>query len=476
MDELEYIVKGALMMCDQGGAPDFFKPTHTTTTKIKGRPVATKADFVPLTNIPSFKICMLTQKPCVPETTTSWRDTVSSSVGGKDALIGRSKCKCNAGGTIEFMTSGQTPLPEDAKAEVEDMQKQAQRTLDDAGYGDSVGEAGFVEGMIPVWGSGRDMINDIQTGDVGGAVMNGAFLLWDVVSIGVGIFSFGGGTVAMQGAKAAVKCTIKTGAKTIAQKALQGLGKSGFKKLLKGPLKKSLDDIAKKLDNMPVRWCFTGDTLIHTKNGLVEIRNIKIDDEVYSYDEEKGEITLGKVTGLFEGEADEILAIQTEKETIRTTRNHPFYVNGEFKDAEQIEKGDVLFSVFNREIQVISLNYVSESIKVYNFVVENEHCYFVGKEGILVHNDCDEVIKNIKNSLIKNEKEGDKIVKKVDLSLFTKRNHPTGGMKKTRFEDPKSHWSISKDIDSHNGGAWKLFDKKGNRIATIGENGEIIGK
>ena len=78
------------------------------------------------------------------------------------------------------------------------LQEQAQRELDDSGQGNSVGETGFVEGMIPVWGSGRDLVNDIQTGDVGGAILNGGFLVWDVASIVVGVFTFGGGTVAMQ--------------------------------------------------------------------------------------------------------------------------------------------------------------------------------------------------------------------------------------------------------------------------------------
>ncbi|GHT59713.1 hypothetical protein AGMMS50239_07000 [Bacteroidia bacterium] len=257
MDELEYITTNALMMCDQGGAPDFFKPTYNTKIKIHGCLVATKVDFTPLVNIPSFKICMVTQKPCVP-VTIPWENTWAVKVMGQETLIGRSKCRCTIGGTIEFMTSGQIPLPDDAQAEVEDMQKQAQQALDDAGYGDSVGEAGFVEGMIPVWGSGRDMVNDIQTGDVGGAIMNAGFLVWDVASIAVGVFTFGGGTVAMQAGKAGMKGAIKAGAKTISKKMLQGLGKTGFKKLSKEVLSESLKKTMAKLARKPV----TADTAI----------------------------------------------------------------------------------------------------------------------------------------------------------------------------------------------------------------------
>jgi G:T-mismatch repair DNA endonuclease (very short patch repair protein) len=61
MDQLEYITKNALMICDQGGAPDFFKPTYNTTVKIHGCLVATNQDAIPMANIPSFKVCKLTQ-------------------------------------------------------------------------------------------------------------------------------------------------------------------------------------------------------------------------------------------------------------------------------------------------------------------------------------------------------------------------------------------------------------------------------
>ena len=341
MDELEYITKNALMMCDQGAAPDFFKPTYNTHIKIHGCLVATKVDFTPLTNIPSFKICKLTQKPCLPATTIPWEKTWPVKVMGEETLIGESTCRCTVGGTVEFMTSGQIPLPDDALQEVKDLQAQAQRELDDSGNGDSVGEAGFAEGMIPVWGSGRDMINDIQTGDVGGA-----------------------------------------------QKALQGLGKAGFKKLSKEALKKSTKDLAEKLGCFVVKGCFSGETLIHTEKGLIQIKDIKIGDNVFSYDAEKDAIVLNKVSNIFENEVDEILEIKTDNETIRTTRNHPFYVNGEFKDAEQIRIGDALFSKEMQKTKIISMNFVPEVIKVYTFEVENSHCYFVGEEGILVLNEC----------------------------------------------------------------------------------------
>lgn len=389
MDELEYITLNALMMCDQGAAPDFFKPTYNTKVKIHGCLVATNKDATPLINIPSFKVCKITGGPCVPATIPmTWQDTWQVKVKGINSLIGKSNCRCPVGGKVEFMTSGQVPLPDDAAQEVKEMQDQAQKELDDSGQGNSVGEAGLVEGMIPVWGSGRDLINDIQTVDVGGSLMNAGFLIWDVASIAVGVVSFGTGTVAMQGAKAGIKGAIKAGAKAVSKEALQQMGKAAFKKLGKNALK-SAEKLQAKLCNITkVFGCFTAETLIQTPTGLQCIKDIKVGDEVFSFDEEIQKVTIRKVTCLFEEEVQEILEIETEEEVISTTRNHPFFVNGEFKDAEQIEIGEYLFTCNGNLVKVLSLNYIPKVCKVYNFEVREDHCYFVGQHGILVLNAC----------------------------------------------------------------------------------------
>lgn len=396
MDELEYITVDALMMCDMGGAPDFFKPTYNTTVKIHGCLVATNKDAISITNIPSFKVCKITKGRCTPATQPmTWKDTWQVKIKGVESLIGKSTCPCKVGGKIEFMTSGQVPLPPDAAAEVKDLQDQSQRELDDAGLGDSVGETGFVEGMIPVWGSGRDLVNDIQTGDVGGAILNAGFLIWDVASVVAGVFSFGAATVAMQGAKTGVKATIHAGAKVIAQSAMKGLGKAGFNKLTKEALEKSVKELREKLLCALVRACFTGDTLIHTSNGLKPIKDIQIGDEVYSYEEDKGQTVLKTVTHLFEEEVAEILELHTEHEILKTTRNHPFYINGAFKDAGQIEPGEHLLTREGKQVKVLGLNYLPERTKVYNFEVEDCHCYFVGGDGVLVLNTCPGLLKRL---------------------------------------------------------------------------------
>ena len=60
---------------------------------------------------------------------------------------------------------------------------------------------------------------------------------------------------------------------------------------------------------------------------------------------------------------------------------------------------------------------------------------------------------------------------RVDLSRFTARQRGT-----QTFRDPKSGYSISKDTAGHGGRAWKLLNKRGNRIYSLDADGNIIAR
>lgn len=380
MDDLEYITKGALMMCDKGAAPDYFKPDFNTKTKIDECLVATEMDAKPVKNIPSFKICSLTQKPCVPVTSPkTWKGTWQVKVDGAETLIGKSTCPCSTGGKIEFMTSGQVPLPADAAEEVQKMQDQAQEELNDSGEGDSVGESGLVEGFIPVWGSGRDAVNDFQQGRWGWGLFNSAMVVVDV-------FTLGGGSVVKGAIKGGVKATAKAVGKSAVKGLAKGLGKGAFKKLTKVALKSSIDDVAKKLLKTCVFACFPAGTQVHTELGLKNIEEIQTGDKVWAYNEETEETALQKVLYTMEKESDHTVEIVTENETIETTALHPFYVNGKWKEASELEKGDRIITQNKEEIVIKSVEFKYTSQKVYNFEVAHWHTYFVGENLFLVHN------------------------------------------------------------------------------------------
>ncbi len=58
---------------------------------------------------------------------------------------------------------------------------------------------------------------------------------------------------------------------------------------------------------------------------------------------------------------------------------------------------------------------------------------------------------------------------KVDISLFTIKLKGGQGLR------GPDEYVIQKDNAGHGGSAWKLKDSKGNRIASLRANGEVVG-
>lgn len=58
----------------------------------------------------------------------------------------------------------------------------------------------------------------------------------------------------------------------------------------------------------------------------------------------------------------------------------------------------------------------------------------------------------------------------VDLGQFDQKVNG-----KTAYKE-KGGWTVEKDTAGHGGRKWKLKDKSGDRVASLGENGEVLGK
>ena len=76
-------------------------------------------------------------------------------------------------------------------------------------------------------------------------------------------------------------------------------------------------------------------------------------------------------------------------------------------------------------------------------------------------------IKEAKANIPSRLKDGDGNVKVGDF------NQPVSG--KTAYKE-KGGWTIEKDTAGHGGRKWKLKNKKGDRIASLDENGKVLGK
>ena len=138
-------------------------------------------------------------------------------------------------------------------------------------------------------------------------------------------------------------------------------------------------------------YCFVAGTLVTTEDGFKTIEEIEVGDKVLSEDETTGEVAVKTVTETYVNETDELIHIGVNGETISATPTHPFYVDKlGWTLARSLRAGDVLV-LSNGElvtVEWVQHEILESPIKVYNFEVQDFHTYFVGENGVFVHNGC----------------------------------------------------------------------------------------
>ena len=154
--------------------------------------------------------------------------------------------------------------------------------------------------------------------------------------------------------------------------------------------------------------CFVAGTLIMTAVGLVAIENIKVGDVVVSADPETVEVQNKPVVDVFTREVDRLVHLTINNEEIITTFDHPFYVKGKgFINATNLWIGAELVNKDGHTIVVENIfkEYLEDqTVKVYNFKVDDYHTYFVGRDYIWVHNaDCSQIIKQVESGEVELE-------------------------------------------------------------------------
>ena len=85
---------------------------------------------------------------------------------------------------------------------------------------------------------------------------------------------------------------------------------------------------------------------------------------------------------------------------IYATPEHPFFTNGEYINAEDLPTNASLKTVDGRTLFVEKIDLVDTLAMVFNFTVEGNHNYFVGKQGVLVHNDLACFLQRLSDSKI----------------------------------------------------------------------------
>ena len=109
-----------------------------------------------------------------------------------------------------------------------------------------------------------------------------------------------------------------------------------------------------------------------------------------AWDDHRQDTVHAKVVRTFTKVAHGLRRIITGQDTILATREHPFYAPSlsKYLPADSIKTGMQLLTFTGALLSVIHQEHLDTTVQVYNFEVEQYHNYFVGEEGVLVHNDC----------------------------------------------------------------------------------------
>ncbi len=142
--------------------------------------------------------------------------------------------------------------------------------------------------------------------------------------------------------------------------------------------------------------CFLAGTLVWTAEGKKPIEAVRAGERVLSRDERTGAVSYQKVARTFRRVSPATVTVRAGEEIIKTTPEHPFWVEGKgWVAAKELAKGERLVTP-NEEALIVRAVKVEAvrgpPVAVYNLEVESTHTYFVGKQGVWVHNSCDEIL------------------------------------------------------------------------------------
>lgn len=129
--------------------------------------------------------------------------------------------------------------------------------------------------------------------------------------------------------------------------------------------------------------CFTGETAVLLPgNKTKEIKEIKAGDLVLTRENETGsELVSAKVNVVHEAEENGYLIING---SLKVTPDHYLWVNNGWKEAGSIQEGDDLIDSFGDRVNVYSIEWVLDKVKVYNLEIEKYKTFFAN--GVWVHN------------------------------------------------------------------------------------------
>ena len=131
--------------------------------------------------------------------------------------------------------------------------------------------------------------------------------------------------------------------------------------------------------------CFTPDMWVLTEDGAKPIPEINVGDKVLSYDD-NGHQVMAEVLNTYETKNNHYYLINGK---IKVTAQHRFFSDGGWKKAKDLEVGDLIQTATGKPDQIVSIEWRSVDLDVYNLTISKNHNFYVspdGKDGYLVHN------------------------------------------------------------------------------------------
>ncbi|MEP3244601.1 MAG: polymorphic toxin-type HINT domain-containing protein [Sneathiella sp.] len=233
---------------------------------------------------------------------------------------------------------------------------------------------------------------------------------------------------------------------------------------------------------------FHGDTQVLTSSGYLSIKDLKVGMSVWSRSDQTDQMEWKSVLAQYSNSYDETVSITVrdvetgEEHTIVSNKIHPFFVqvpqkskllhmvtmsagdgvppsseghhyrgtiaNGHWVDASDLKAGYRLLNDDESWAEVVSIKIDGKALKAYNLTVADFHTYFVrgtanvNAQPVWVHNNCNSVFKTTKEAKQAAEKLGFKKINETTLDG------------QAIFKNGKRF--ITRDVDGHNGGAWKM--------------------
>jgi intein/homing endonuclease len=119
------------------------------------------------------------------------------------------------------------------------------------------------------------------------------------------------------------------------------------------------------------------------------IEEIKVGENVLSRNERTGQPSYEPVPELIQHDGTfQLVKVTLDSgESLEATAGHPFYIQGKgWNAAANLKVGDALQLYNGITVVVKTVDTSTREGRVYNFAVAQNANYFVGKDGVLVHN------------------------------------------------------------------------------------------